>query len=148
MELELIREYFPKGTNGSIYENGSYVCHSIEIPWKNNEAQTSCVPEGKYELLERYSTKFGWHIYLRGVPHRDLILMHPANNALKELRGCIAPVSQITGEGEGVYSGPANGRLKTLVFEALERKEKVFLTIKSKSNDIISKSDSSNTKIL
>ncbi|MBI2271441.1 MAG: hypothetical protein HYU69_13945 [Bacteroidetes bacterium] len=148
MELELEREYFPEGTNGTIYGDGSYVCHTIELPWKNNEVKASCIPEGRYELLERYSTKFGWHILLRGVPGRDLILMHPANNALKELRGCIAPVSQITGEGEGVYSGPANGRLKTLVFEVLERKEKVFLTIKSKSNDTISKSESSNTQII
>jgi hypothetical protein len=148
MELELQREYFPTGTNGTVYGDGSYVCHTIELPWKNNEAQASCIPEGRYELKERYSTKFGWHILISGVPNRDLILMHPANNAIKELKGCVSPVSQISGPGEGVYSGIANGRLKTLVFEAIEKKEKVFLTIKQKSNDTISKGVSSNTKIL
>ena len=132
MELELQREYFPKGTNGTVYGSGSFVCHTIELPWKNNETQVSCIPEGRYELKERYNTKFGWHVIVSGVQNRDFILIHPANNALRELKGCISPVTTITGQGEGVYSGIATAKLKTLVFEAIEKKEKVFLTIKIK----------------
>ena len=93
MELELIRTYFPNGTNGELYHAGSRLCFTIELPWKDNHAGVSCIPEGRYALVKRYSQKFHWHLQLNAVPGRDAILIHPANNALLELRGCIAPVS-------------------------------------------------------
>jgi hypothetical protein len=66
------------------------------------------------------------------VPGRQLILVHPANDALKELRGCIAPVSFLSGHGKGVHSRKAFEKLKEKVFPALEKKETVHLTIQSK----------------
>jgi hypothetical protein len=66
------------------------------------------------------------------VPDRSWILIHPANDAKTQLKGCIAPVTQLTGPGKGSESRLANEKLKALVLEALERKEKVFITIKSK----------------
>ena len=101
MELKLERIYYPGGTNGNLYLNGAGLCHSIELPWKGNEPRRSCIPEGKYELSKRYSAKFGWHLLVKNVKDRSLVLIHPANNALKELKGCIAPVSFLTGAGRG-----------------------------------------------
>jgi hypothetical protein len=46
MELDLLRTYYPKGTNGSLLVNGVGLCHTIELPWKNNEQGVSCIPEG------------------------------------------------------------------------------------------------------
>ena len=135
MELELIREYFPAGTNGAIYYNSKLVCCSIELPWKNNESQTSCVPEGKYELTKRYSPKFKQHLLVEGVGGRDVILIHPANDALKELKGCIAPVTILKGEGRGSQSRSALEKISIPVLQSLERKEPVLLTIKCKPND-------------
>jgi hypothetical protein len=66
------------------------------------------------------------------VKGRDGILIHPANDAKKELRGCIAPVTELNGPGKGSQSRLANEKLKALVQEALARNEKVFITIKSK----------------
>lgn len=133
MKLELYRTYFPKGTNGVILFNGKRICNSIELPWNNNQHQISCIPEGAYELQKRYSPKFRWHLNLLAVPGRDLILIHPANDALKELKGCIAPVSILTGSGKGLHSVKALEKLKTIIFPVLEKKESIFLIIKSTS---------------
>ncbi|GAL00513.1 hypothetical protein JCM19314_2121 [Nonlabens ulvanivorans] len=62
---------------------------------------------------------------------RSLILLHPANNAKRELRGCIAPVTQLTGIGKGINSKPLLQKLVSLCYQAFDRKEKVLLTIKS-----------------
>lgn len=66
------------------------------------------------------------------VPGRDLILIHPANDAKKELLGCIAPVTTITGIGKGSNSRKALEKLKTLVFTVFDRNEEVKINIQSK----------------
>ena len=60
---------------------------------------------------------------------RSFILFHPANNALKELNGCIAPVTKLSGPGLGLMSRKAFERLKTLVYQALDNKESVELIV-------------------
>ena len=131
MELELIRTYYPAGTNGKIRYQDRLMMYSIELPWKDNHAQVSCIPEGRYELVKRWSPKFNRHLQVMNVPKRNFILIHPANDALKELKGCIAPVSIITGAGMGLRSRMALETLTSLVYGALDRHEQVFLTIKS-----------------
>lgn len=128
MELELSRSYDPEGTNGELVLK---VCNTIELPWLQNQRNVSCIPEGRYELKKRVTQKRGQHLLVANVKGRDGILFHPANDAIQELRGCIAPVTTITGPGKGTQSRLANEKLKALVLEALDRKEKVFLTIKS-----------------
>lgn len=133
MELQLKRTYFPDGTNGILTCEGKTICLTIELPWKNNEKRVSCIPEGKYILRKRYSTKFKWHIEVIGVKNRSLILFHPANNALKELNGCIAPVTKFSGPGLGLQSRTAFTKLKSLVYKRLDQKEPVALIVKSDS---------------
>jgi hypothetical protein len=99
MVLILKRNYFPDGTNGKLECEGKLICNTIELPWKQNERRVSCVPEGKYFLRKRYSKKYQWHIEVLSVKGRSGILFHPANNAMKELNGCIAPVTKISGAG-------------------------------------------------
>jgi len=130
MELTLYRTYYPEGTNGQILSSDKMICESIELPWKDNKSQVSCIPEGRYELRSRYNKKRGWHLYVVQVPKRRLILIHPANNALKELKGCIAPVNATVGNGLGRDSKMATERLRILVYEAFAKGEKAFLTIK------------------
>jgi hypothetical protein len=135
MELELVRTCFTKGSNGSIYCGDTFICHTIELPWKNNERGVSCIPEGRYQLEKRYSPKFKWHLLVKGVTGRSVVLIHPANDALKELKGCIAPVSTLTGEGKGLLSKNALTRLTAVVYAALQKEQTVFITIKSKTHD-------------
>jgi hypothetical protein len=131
MELLITRTYFPDGTNGKLECEGKFICNTIELPWKNNETKVSCIPEGKYFIKRRFSRKFGWHLEIVGVEHRSFILFHPANNALKELNGCIAPVTKISGAGLGLQSRKAFTKLKTIVYEALDEKQRVLIIIKS-----------------
>ncbi|MGL2993523.1 DUF5675 family protein [Flavobacterium sp. TSSA_36] len=132
MVLVLKRQYFPEGTNGKLACEGKFICHTIELPWKNNETRVSCIPEGEYFLSKRYSPKFKWHLEVLDVQNRSLILFHPANNALQELHGCIAPVTKISGPGLGLLSRKAFTKLKTLVFKALDQNESVLLIVESK----------------
>lgn len=130
MELELIRMYQKAGTNGSLC---LVVCQTIELPWLRNKRNISCVPEGRYELKKGMTQKRGLHIRLKDVPDREGILIHPANDAARELKGCIAPVTMLTGPGKGIRSRLANQKLNALVLGAWQRNEKVFLTITSKA---------------
>jgi hypothetical protein len=51
-------------------------------------------------------------LQILNVPGREYILIHLANEALRELKGCIAPVRLLTGAGKGICSRKA---LKTLM---------------------------------
>jgi hypothetical protein len=136
MELELVRTYFPNGCNGELFINGKRLCFTIELPWLDNEPLVSCIPEGRYVLVKRYSRKFCHHLLVKDVPGRALILIHAANDAQAELKGCIAPVSYLTAEGKGTYSKRAFNKLTKLVFAALMDKKPVFLIIKSKDHEL------------
>ena len=133
MVLELSRTYFPDGTNGKLESEGKLICLTIELPWKNNETKVSCIPEGKYFIKKRYSKKFQWHLEVLDVKNRSFIIFHPANNALQELNGCIAPVTKFSGPGLGLQSRNAFAKLKNLVFKVLDQDEEVSIIIKSDS---------------
>lgn len=133
MNLELIRTYFSEGTNGILLLNGAVISSTIELPWKNNAPRISCIPEGKYGLVKRYSPHHKWHFELKDVPSRQLILIHPANDAILELQGCIAPVSVITGMGKGSFSRLAFKKITSLLFPVLDSGSDIFLTIKNKT---------------
>jgi hypothetical protein len=131
MVLVLSRTYFPDGTNGKLECEGKFICCTIELPWINNEKRVSCIPEGEYLLRKRYSRKFQWHIEVVDVKNRSFILLHPANNAQKELNGCIAPVTKLSGPGSGLQSKQAFIKLKNLVYKALDCSETVSLIVQS-----------------
>jgi hypothetical protein len=131
MHLRLIRIYGYTGTNGYLIANHKVICKTIELPWKSNKRSVSCIPEGKYTIRELYSTRFGRHLEICNVPGRDLILFHPANDAQKQLRGCIAPVSELIGPGMGINSRAATLRLLDLVTPVLEKGGIVTISVHS-----------------
>jgi len=132
MELLLQRMYktgLP--TNGNLFYNDKLICHTIELPWFNNEPNVSCIEEGTYELNRCFSQKFGWHFTIKDVHKRKFISIHPANDALKELRGCIAPVLELLRQGIGIDSKKAMALLTAIAFPELKKGEKIYLTITS-----------------
>ena len=131
MVLVLNRTYFPEGTQGVLEWNGTIVCYTIELPWLGNQKRISCIPEGEYILQKRFSPKFKWHLHLMNVPGRDLILIHPANDAKTELLGCIATVALHTGIGKGSSSRIALEKLKVIVYKALSYNEEVKIRIQT-----------------
>jgi len=131
MVLVLSRTYFADGTNGKLECDGKLICNTIELPWKQNEKKVSCIPEGRYSVRRRHSDKFKWHLEVMNVENRKFILIHPANNALLELNGCIAPVTQFSGPGLGLMSRKAFYKLRDLVFKVVDRDEDVSLIVQS-----------------
>lgn len=130
MDMQLQRcEYHPRGTNGRLLVKGRFICHTIELPWQNNAPRISCIPEGNYTVVKRYSRKFKWHLHLTDVPGRKWILIHPANHAIQELKGCIAPVTEITAPGEGSLSRKAFRALMQEADSAIAGNETLSLTI-------------------
>ena len=74
-------------------ESGRVVFHShlLELGWRNNQRNISCVPAGKYDLRLEFSPKFNrdlWEAY--GIPNRSECKFHQANFA-RQLNGCFAP---------------------------------------------------------
>ena len=104
MVIELQRLYRDGWTDGEILINGVLLCRSIELRWANNERNVSCVPEGVYPVAIIQHPKFGECLQINGVKGRSGILVHVANDAQKELRGCIAPVFSLSGNGKGQHS--------------------------------------------
>lgn len=64
-------------------------CKSLELPWKGNKTNISCIPRGVYYVNHRHSEKYGSHLIIEDVKNRTYILIHVANY-VKQLRGCIA----------------------------------------------------------
>lgn len=129
--LQLQRIYHTRGVNGVLRYNGDIICYTIELPWLDNRTNASCVPEGRYQLVQRQSPKFSNHLWLQQVPGRELILIHPANNAARELRGCIAPVSALTGKGVGEGSRNAMNKLMRRLQPAFALEQQVWLQVES-----------------
>lgn len=136
MELTLFRTLHPDGTNGELQYESRLVCYTIELPWLQNRRNVSCIPDGRYRLLSRYSPKHKLHLHVADVPGRHGILVHPANHAKRELLGCIAPVLQLTAPGQGRQSRLADEVLKSLVLPVIQSEE-VWLTITAKRSETL-----------
>ena len=76
---------------------------TLELPWKDNQSNISCIPIGVYAFEKWYSPTFKTTVIrLLHVPERSNILIHPAN-FVRQLRGCIAPglsTKDIDGDGK------------------------------------------------
>ena len=131
MELLIKRHYHKEGTNGTFFLNHQFLGFCIELPWKENQVNISCIPEGEYQVEQRASKKFGQHLIIRNVPSRRMILIHPANHAMKELEGCIAPVTYLSGIGKGIYSRDLHGKILAKAYQAFDQNQSVTLKITS-----------------
>ena len=77
-------------------------CKTLELPWKNNIRQKSCIPTGDYKIIPRTSTKFKKHFHVTNVPNRDYILIH-SGNYNTDILGCIlvgADFVDLNGDGD------------------------------------------------
>lgn len=71
------------------YNNGkNMICYSLELPWKDNKRNISCIPKGTYTCKLTNSIKYGKVYKVLDVPGRTGILIH-AGNYNKDTQGCI-----------------------------------------------------------
>lgn len=129
MVLKINRTYHPDGTNGLLSYEGKPICQTIELPWRANQRNISCIPEGCYQLVRRHFNRHGLQLAVLNVPNRSAILIHAANVALTQLQGCIAPVSQCTAPGKGINSRLALQQLKAIAYPALDAGKPVVLHV-------------------
>ena len=113
--VELNRIYMgPEGTHGRITVDGRFVAYSVELPWKGNERDVSCIPAGSYDLAYVESPHFGQRLHVIDVHGRSAILLHKGNWQ-KDTRGCLLIVSSI-----GMKEGGCCGYHSTEALATLE----------------------------
>jgi len=85
-----------QGTFG-VLTFGADVVHSLELPWRGNMRQKSCIPVGTYKCALVKSPRFGSVYGIQNVPGRTHVLIHSANLAgdvdkgwTTQLHGCIS----------------------------------------------------------
>ncbi len=99
IDIHLVRRKSSgQGTDGflSIPEL-QFACFTLELPWKNNQRDISCIPPGVYDLAWHESARHKAFM-LKDVPGRSYILVHPGNFAgdtaagfRSDVQGCILP---------------------------------------------------------
>jgi hypothetical protein len=76
------------GTFGKIQLSSGKILSTLELPWKDNQRQISCIPAAIYQCDIVNSPKFGRVYQVKNVPNRSHILIH-AGNWTKDTLGCI-----------------------------------------------------------
>jgi len=91
-------EHTDDGTFGVFILPTGVACYSLELPWRNNEPNISCIPTGEYHCKVRKSPRFGKCYHVTGVPRRSYILIHSGNlggdinlGKRTHVKGCIMP---------------------------------------------------------
>lgn len=62
--------------------------YTLELPWRENKADISCIPEGSYKVTPYSSEKFPNVYQINNVAGRDSILLHVGNSPA-DTHGCI-----------------------------------------------------------
>lgn len=75
-----------EGTEGLLVTDG-FNCKTLELPWRDNQPNLSCIPTGIYHTIIRQSPKFGIVYWLQNVPNRSYILIHSGNVAGDKEKG-------------------------------------------------------------
>ncbi|AUO79357.1 hypothetical protein [Salinibacter virus M31CR41-3] len=87
-------DYLPRGTRGVLFLPSGTSLYTIELPWRDNSSGTfdeggSCIPEGRYDLVENYYYGGGYNsVEIGPVPKRDEIQVHIGNTAM-DVEGCV-----------------------------------------------------------
>ena len=115
LELTLCRgATTDQGTVGWLMMNYVPVCFVMELPWRDNQANVSCIPAGRYQvsyLPRSASGKYRDVYHVQDVPDRSGILIHPGNFAgdkqmgyQTDSWGCLLPATRL-----GVLGGQKAG---------------------------------------
>lgn len=111
-----------KETLGELrYKNFS--CKTLELPWKNNKPDISCIPKGTYTCKYTFSPKFLKYTYeVKNVAGRSGIRLH-SGNYFFQIQGCILIGSAFTdlnkdGEVDVINSRDTVNKFETLLNKA------------------------------
>jgi hypothetical protein len=122
MRFRIERVYLPTETLGSMYNpTGELICKTLELPWKDNKSNLSCIPEGIYTVRKMrpgFGRDYGYFRFMT-VPGRTVnrvlgmstILIHPITY-VKDLLGCIGVGSRFADLNKDGVPDMAESRTK------------------------------------
>lgn len=92
----------PEYTGGSLFRESDKldVVSTLELPWKDNKRQESCIPEGEYKITHWQSRSHGHCLKIFDVSGRSDILIH-VGNYLWNTMGCVLVGTRLTFTGAG-----------------------------------------------
>jgi len=94
MNLEIVRFKGVLADRGVLLIDGNPQCCTLELPWKGNIKQVSCIPVGKYQAKKTLARTTNGGLFIPetfeviDVPDRSGILFHIGNTP-SETNGCI-----------------------------------------------------------
>ena len=104
-------------TRGVLLAEGKFLCLTLENPWRDNEVNVSCVPEGLYTVVKYYSHRHGETFKVIDVPGRSGIIFHKGN-VEEDTEGCILlgmEIGTIEGRPAVMQSKTAMERFRNLM---------------------------------
>lgn len=75
-------------TSGLLLVNGTYACDTLELPWKGNLSNISCIENGIYQIQYSEAHSIVPAFEVIGVQGRSGILIHRGNTT-RDTSGCI-----------------------------------------------------------
>ena len=89
-----------QGTFGELTDAlGNVLADTVELPWRDNDHDTSCIPDGSYTVIPHNSAAHPNTWEIANVPNRTGILIHEGNT-MRDVLGCVA-----VGTGRGTVNG-------------------------------------------
>lgn len=80
---------YSEGIIGELHVDGAFLCYTLELPWRWNEKNKSCIPLGEYRAHLRFDHTDKWRIELLNVPgNRQNVQIHIGNYP-KDIEGCV-----------------------------------------------------------
>ena len=119
------------GTLGIISLDGKPLFPTLELPWKDNQHNISCIPAGVYKAIYIFSEKFQKHLFiLQNVPGRDAVEIHIGNTVIDTL-GCVLIGMEFSLSEFAIV----NSKLAFDNFMFMAPKEGFTLTVKDVNNE-------------
>ncbi len=115
---------------------GATLC-TVEPPWVSNRKNISCIYNGYFDLIKRWSKQFGKHFEVVDVYGRSLILFH-IGNFKKDTNGCTLPGYSFTDiDEDGHVDTTSSGDAMDWLNSVLPFRSKLLITSEFQlSNDV------------
>ena len=77
------------GTFGILIKDDRPFLVTLELPWKDNQRNISCIPAATYKATKVFSEHFQKYLFiLSNIVNRDAVEMHIGND-IRDTHGCI-----------------------------------------------------------
>lgn len=134
--MELLLRRTNKLTEGLLYMSGLLFCDTLEDKWRDLTKEKkvpgeTCIPAGRYRVIMDYSNRFKRVMpHILDVPNFKGVRIH-AGNTRADTEGCIL-LGSYRQEGIIIESKVTTDRFNTLITDALDNGEDIWITVDEK----------------